>query len=87
MAATINISLPEPLKAYVEAQVTDGVFETADEYISDLIANDRDRHRRNLEERLLDSLKDQDRAIEIPEEIIERGDIVAFLEESARKLR
>ena len=85
MAATINISLPEPLKTYVDAQVEDGIFKTADEYISDLIANDLNQ--RDLEQHLAEALADESKAIEIPEHIMDCGDIVAFLEEQAHKLR
>ena len=84
MAATINISLPEPLKSFVDAQVEDGTFRTADEYISDLIANDLNQ--RELEQHLAEALTDQSKAIQIPDEILEHGDIVAFLEEQARQL-
>lgn len=85
MAASINISLPEPLKAYVDAQTEAGNYGTPQEFIRELIQDDRDRRRRNLEERLLESLKDKDRAIVIPDEVAEAGDIVGFLEQYARK--
>ncbi len=83
MAATINISLPEPLKAYVDAQTEAGNYGTPQEFIRELIQDDRDRHRRNLEERLLESLKDKDRAIEIPNDVLESGSVVDFLEQYA----
>lgn len=85
MAATLNISLPEPLKAYVDAQTEAGNFGTPQEFIRELIQDDRDRHRRNLEEHLLSALKEKDNAIEIPDEVWESGDVVAFLEARARQ--
>jgi len=41
----MNISLPESLKAYVDAQVTDRGYGTSSEYVRDLIRKDQDRQR------------------------------------------
>jgi antitoxin ParD1/3/4 len=87
MAATINISLPEPLKAYVDAQTEAGNYGTPQEFIRELIQDDRDRHRRNLEERLLDALKDESNAIEISDEDWANGNVVRTLKAYARKVR
>jgi antitoxin ParD1/3/4 len=81
MATTLNISLPEPLKAYVDAQAEFGDYGTPSQYIRELIVEDRDRRRRNIEERLLDSLKDEPRALELTDEQWEHGDIVGIIEE------
>jgi antitoxin ParD1/3/4 len=43
--STMNISLPESLKAYVDAQVTDRGYGTSSEYVRDLIRKDQDRQR------------------------------------------
>jgi antitoxin ParD1/3/4 len=85
MAATINISLPEPLKAYVDAQTEAGNYGTPQEFIRELIQDDRDRHRRNLEDHLLASLKEKANGIEIPEDVLESGDVVGFLETTLQK--
>lgn len=46
---TMNISLPESLKAFVEEQVAQGGYGTTSEYVRDLIRKDQDRRRlRNL---------------------------------------
>jgi antitoxin ParD1/3/4 len=87
MAATINISLPEPLKAYVDAQTEAGNFGTPQEFIRELIQDDRDRHRRNVEERLLDALKHESEAIEITDEDWANGNVVRTLKAYARKVR
>lgn len=87
MAATINISLPEPLKAYVDAQTEAGNYGTPQEFIRELIQDDRDRHRRNLEERLLDVLRQEPEAIEISEEDWANGNVVRTLKAYARKVR
>lgn len=46
---TMNISLPEPLKDFVEQQVVQGGYSTASEYVRMLI---RDDQKRKAEERL-----------------------------------
>jgi antitoxin ParD1/3/4 len=46
---TMNISLPEKLKAYVDAQVTGRRYGTSSEYVRELIRKDQDRqHLREL---------------------------------------
>ena len=46
---TMNISLPAPLKSFVDKQVADRGFGTCSAYIRELIRNDRDRqHLRSL---------------------------------------
>ncbi len=42
MPATMNISLPEPLKRFVDQQVRDGGFSSTSDYIRDLIRKQRD---------------------------------------------
>jgi len=47
--STMNISLPESLKAFVDEQVTDRGYGTSSEYIRELIRRDQDRqHLRGL---------------------------------------
>ena len=46
---TMNISLPDSLKAFVETQVAQGGYRSASEYIRDLIRADQ---KRKAEERL-----------------------------------
>ena len=40
---TMNISLPEEMKAFVEAQAASGRYSNASDYVRDLIRRDRDR--------------------------------------------
>lgn len=42
--ATMNVSLPDPMKAWVEAQTRDGRYSNASDYVRDLIRRDLDRH-------------------------------------------
>jgi antitoxin ParD1/3/4 len=42
---TMNISLPDSLKSYVDEQVGEGGYGTSSEYIRELIRKDQDRKR------------------------------------------
>lgn len=47
--STMNISLPETLKAFVDDQVTRGVYGSTSEYVRELIRRDHERsHLRDL---------------------------------------
>jgi len=41
--ATMNVSLPDPMREWVEAQVKGGEFANASDYIRDLIRHDQAR--------------------------------------------
>ncbi|KST59047.1 hypothetical protein AO398_04585 [Methylobacterium sp. GXS13] len=41
--ATMNVSLPDPMKAWVEAQAETGRYANASDYVRDLIRRDQDR--------------------------------------------
>ncbi|MGE0666274.1 MAG: type II toxin-antitoxin system ParD family antitoxin [Sphingomonadales bacterium] len=41
--ASMNVSLPDPLKAWVEAQARTGRYANASDYVRDLIRRDQDR--------------------------------------------
>ncbi|HEV7268455.1 MAG TPA: type II toxin-antitoxin system ParD family antitoxin [Falsiroseomonas sp.] len=41
--ATMNVSLPEPMKAWVERQAESGRYGNASDYIRDLIRKDQER--------------------------------------------
>lgn len=40
---TMNVSLPDELRAYVDAQVVEGNYGSTSEYVRDLIRHDHDR--------------------------------------------
>lgn len=80
--SSINISLPEPLKAYVEAQIEAGDYGTPSEYVRELIREDKERRLSRLEEHLIEAMKGE--PIEISEQELTEGDFVATLE---RKLK
>lgn len=45
--ATMTVSLPDPMKDWVEAQIATGAYASTSDYVRDLIR--RDRERRNEE--------------------------------------
>jgi antitoxin ParD1/3/4 len=58
MAMTsLNISLPKPLKQYVEGQVASGDWGTPSEYIRELIRQDKERRLHSLEQDLIAAAK------------------------------
>jgi antitoxin ParD1/3/4 len=76
---SLNISLPDPLKAYVEERVSTGDFGTPSEFIRNLIRQDKEQHRSRLETELLDALQTKELVI-APEELNGRT-LVAVLRE------
>ena len=76
---SLNISLPDPLKAYVEERVASGDFGTPSEFIRNLIRQDKEHRRSILEAELLDALRSREIAI-APEELKGRS-LVAVLKE------
>lgn len=59
--ASLNISLPQSLKDYVEAQVSAGGYSTPSEYLRELLRQDqKQRTEDKLEALLLDGLRSGD---------------------------
>lgn len=50
--STMNISLPETLKSFVDSQVSDGDYTSSSEYVRELLRKEQDRVR--LRQMLLD---------------------------------
>jgi len=54
---SMNISLPEPLKEFVDGQIASGRYSSASEYVRELIREDEKRKaEERLEARLLEGL-------------------------------
>ena len=53
--ATMNVSLPDPMKEWVEDQVGGGLYSNASDYVRDLIRQDQDAQ--NKRELLVKELK------------------------------
>ena len=54
---SLNISLPETLKDYVEGQVASGDWGTPSEFIRELIRQDKERRLGNLEQELIAAVR------------------------------
>jgi antitoxin ParD1/3/4 len=58
---TMNISLPDPLKEFVDHQIAEGRYSSVSEYIRDLIRDDEKRKAEDrLEALLLEGLEGED---------------------------
>jgi antitoxin ParD1/3/4 len=58
MATSMNISLPENMKSFVDEQVESGGYGSASEYMRELVRRDqKERARERLESLLLEGLK------------------------------
>lgn len=75
--SSLNISLPEQLKTYLEMQVEKGEYGTPSEYIRELIRRDKERNLERLERELLDALHSGE--IEVHSDELERGSLSAVL--------
>jgi antitoxin ParD1/3/4 len=65
---SLNISLPDPLKAYVEGRVASGDYGTPSEFVRNLIRQDKEQRRTMLETELLEALQGEDYVI-APDEL------------------
>jgi len=74
---SLNISLPEALKQYVEGQVASGDCGTPSEYVRELIRQDKERRLHTLEQDLIAAAKGS--KIEIPVADLRRKGLVAAL--------
>ena len=80
---SLNISLPEALKEYIETQVASGDWGTPSEYIRELIRQDKDRRLHSLEQELLAGV--QGRTIELSTAEIRKKGLVRALRERTRR--
>jgi len=81
---SLNISLPDPLKAYVEDCVSSGDFGTPSEFVRNLIRQDKEQRRSRLEMELLDALQSKEFVI-TPEELSGRTLVSVLREKLAIK--
>jgi antitoxin ParD1/3/4 len=69
---TLNISMPDQMRAFIERQVSGGRYSTASDYIRDLVREDQKRNdQARLESLLLEAL-DEGGSQEITPEFFER---------------
>ncbi len=79
---SLNISLPEALKEYVEGQVASGDWGTPSEYVRELIRQDKARRLGDLEQELVAAAEGAN--IELPVADIRRKGLIPTLQERAR---
>ena len=61
---SMNISLPDPLKQFVDGQISTGRYSSASEYVRELIRNDEKRKaEEDLEAKLLEGLSGVENAL------------------------
>jgi antitoxin ParD1/3/4 len=61
---SMNISLPEPLKEFVDGQIAQGRYSSASEYVRELIRADEKRKAADeLEAKLLEGVKSPERSL------------------------
>ena len=79
---SLNISLPEALKEYVEGQVASGDWGTPSEYVRELIRQDKERRLGNLQADLLAAARGS--KIELPLAEIRKKGLVQVLRQRTR---
>jgi len=85
MAMTsLNISLPEALKNYVEGQVASGDWGTPSEYVRELIRQDKERRLSSLERDLLAAARGPRIELSVTE-IRKKGLVTALRERTRRR--
>jgi antitoxin ParD1/3/4 len=55
--STMNVSLPEALRSFVDSQVTEGDYTSSSEYVRDLLRKEQDRVR--LRRLILDGMESE----------------------------
>jgi antitoxin ParD1/3/4 len=78
---TMNISLPETLKDFVDQQIAAGRYSTASEYVCELIRNDETQ---KAEEQLSTLLRD---GSQLKETVLTRDDWKAIRAEAMARVR
>jgi antitoxin ParD1/3/4 len=81
--ASLNISLPEALKNYVEGQVASGDWGTPSEYIRELIRQDKERRLGNLEQELVAAARGA--TVELSVADIRKKGLLTVLRERTRR--
>ena len=80
---SLNISLPEALKEYIEGQVASGDWGTPSEYVRELIRQDKERRLSNIEQDLIAAAKGPKIELSVTE--IRKKGLVAVIRERTRR--
>lgn len=81
---SLNISLPNALKQYVEGQVASGDWGTPSEYVRELIRQDKERRLSNLQQELLAAAKGPKLELSLSD-IRKKGLVAALRAQTKRK--
>jgi antitoxin ParD1/3/4 len=87
LASSLHISLPDPLKAYVDQQVEAGDYTSPSEYFTDLIRHEKEIKLANLENRLRTALEGEADALELTAAQVRAGNLLPLIQEHARRSR
>jgi antitoxin ParD1/3/4 len=79
--SSLNISLPEKLRQYIEQQIASGDWSTPGEYIRELIRQDKERRLAALEEELLEGVRSA--TLELPVGEVNKQGLVSTLRRRA----
>ena len=72
--ATMNISLPDPMKQWVEAQAETGRYSNASDYVRDLIRRDQERRDKIAHmQKLVDEAEESGVSARIVEDIFDEA--------------
>jgi antitoxin ParD1/3/4 len=83
---SMNISLPEPLKEFVDGQISTGRYSSASEYVRELIRADEKRKAEEwLEAKLLEGLNSPESELTAADWISIRQDALARLEDRKKQ--
>jgi antitoxin ParD1/3/4 len=85
---SMNISLPEPLKQFVDGQISTGRYSSVSEYVRELIRADEKRKAEEaLEAKLLEGLKGPERELTPAEWRAIRSEALARINSKSKKQR
>lgn len=83
---SMNISLPDPLKQFVDGQIARGRYSSASEYVRELIrADEKRKTEEQLEAKLLEGLNTADRELSPEEWSAIRKEALAKLEAKRKR--
>jgi antitoxin ParD1/3/4 len=68
---TMNISLPDPMKQFVEEQVSAGAYSSASEYVRELVRADQKRHAKEQLEQIMLKAINSGEPIDVTPEMLE----------------
>ena len=85
---SMNISLPDPMKQFVDGQISTGRYSSASEYVRELIrADEKRKAEEQLEAKLLEGLKSAESALTTADWSAIRQEALARVQARAKKPR